>query len=150
MGPWTGAGWVPGIALPATHPLPYHPGYTSPHGYSHDRACGASARPKVVVGLISVDQLSLCLRISGFQGITEGYNLPKIGRINNHSLIPGTEKAGVSNPWTGPVSAQQPSIKPYIYPILDHRISEVWDIGVWRASRDQSGVWVWRSILGLF
>ena len=31
---------------------------------------------------------------------------------------------------------------------MDHRISEVLDMRVWRQSRDQSGVRVWRSILG--
>ena len=42
---------------------------------------------KVVVGLISVDQLSLGTGFSGFQGMTEVYNVNKIGRINNHFLI---------------------------------------------------------------
>ena len=45
----------------------------------------------MVVGLISVDQLTLGTEISGFHGMTEVYNLLKIGRINDHSLIPGTK-----------------------------------------------------------
>ena len=45
----------------------------------------------MVVGLKSVEQLSLSDRFSGFQGITEVYNLVDIGRINNHFVIPGTE-----------------------------------------------------------
>ena len=45
----------------------------------------------MVVGLRSVDQLSLVDQISGFPGMTEVYNLSKVGRINNHSFIVGTE-----------------------------------------------------------
>ena len=41
----------------------------------------------MVVGLKSVAQLPLDDHISGFQGMTEGYNLLRIGRINNHFLI---------------------------------------------------------------
>ena len=60
--------------------------------------------------------------------MTEVYNLIKIGRINNHLVIPGNEKAALSNPWTRPLEPQQPSMKPEIVPILDHRFPEVWDI----------------------
>ena len=45
----------------------------------------------MVVGLISVEQLSLDGLISDIRGITEGYNLVYIGRISNHFVIPGTE-----------------------------------------------------------
>ena len=45
----------------------------------------------MVVGLISVDQLTLDDQISGSEGITEGYNLVRIGKINNHLSIPGTD-----------------------------------------------------------
>ena len=45
----------------------------------------------MVVGLISVGQLSLSVLFSGFLGMTEGYNLSEIGRINNHSFIVGTD-----------------------------------------------------------
>ena len=79
------------------------------------------ARIKDAVGLKSVDQLSLDARISGFRGITEGYNLVTVGNPNDHLVIPGTEQAGVSNPWTGPLISQQPSIKHVKEPILDHR-----------------------------
>ena len=90
-GSWDGWAWGTGIALPGTHPartLIPHPGYTPP-------ATPVPAAPADVhvpdlntaVGLISVDQLSLSGRISGFQGMTEVYNLSDIGRINNHSLI---------------------------------------------------------------
>ena len=43
------------------------------------------------VGLKSVGQLSLYALISGFQGMTEVYNLVEIGRIINHSFILGTD-----------------------------------------------------------
>ena len=43
----------------------------------------------MAVGLKSVDQLSLDELFSGFQGMTEVYNLSEIGRINNHYYIPG-------------------------------------------------------------
>ena len=59
------------------------------------------------MGLISVDQLSLCVEFSGFQGMTEVYNLVKAGNANDHNVIPGTEKAALSNPWTGPLFSQQ-------------------------------------------
>ena len=45
----------------------------------------------MAVGLKSVGQLSLSLVFSGFLGMTEVYNLVRIGRINNHSSIPGNE-----------------------------------------------------------
>ena len=72
LGPvWEGTG----IAPPGTHPLP-HPGYTPPAPTATMQVFkGTSARVEVVVGLRSVDQLTLDARISGLQGITEGYNL---------------------------------------------------------------------------
>ena len=78
--------------------------------------------------------------------MTEVYNLSVARRINNHSFIPGIKKAGVSNPWTRGVSCQQSSIKPQIYPILDHGFLEVGDMGIWRPSGDQSGEWSGRVI----
>ena len=73
-----------GIALPGTTsshtpgtPSPTHPCYMAPPRTRHGVLY-------MVVGLISVDQLSLGLQISGFQGMTEVYNLIKVGRINNH------------------------------------------------------------------
>ena len=58
-------------------PGPTHPGYTSdstarPAGYGY----GSAARLNKVVGLRSVDQLSLYAQISDIRGFTEGYNLP--------------------------------------------------------------------------
>ena len=45
----------------------------------------------MVVGLISVDQLSLGPHFSVSGTITEVYNLLEIGRISNHSSIPGNK-----------------------------------------------------------
>ena len=104
----------------------------------------------MVVGLNTVEQLSLSVHFSGLLGITEGYNLVEVGRIINHLGIPGNKQAGVSNPWTSPLKRQQWSIKPEIVPILDLWISEVWIWGIWRPSRDQSGEGSGRSILGSF
>ena len=80
-----------GIALPPTH-RPPHPGYTPPASRCYVCcSAGHAGQVKVVVGLRSVDQLTLDDEISGFRGITEGYNLSGIGRINNHYAIPGTD-----------------------------------------------------------
>ena len=65
----------------------------------------------MVVGLESVDQLTLDAQISDIKGMTEVYNLRIAGNPNDHNLIPGTEKAGVSNPWTGPLFSQQTRYK---------------------------------------
>ena len=90
-GSWDGAGWGTGIALPdPTQPYrtpgtPLPPGYTSPPDwYSAAVGYGAVPQCNMAVGLKSVAQLSLYVRFSGFQGMTEGYNLSEIGRINNH------------------------------------------------------------------
>ena len=86
-------GWwvVPGIALPPSPPVPLPRVHLPLPGYSHDRACGAADRGNMVVGLRSVAQLSLYALFSGFLGMTELYNLVRIGRINNHYVIPGTK-----------------------------------------------------------
>ena len=52
---------------------------------------GQSRGVNVVVGLKSVRQLSLSVRFSGFQGITESYNLAVAGNPNDHFLITGTD-----------------------------------------------------------
>ena len=58
----------------------------------HATATGTAAgQTKQAVGLKSVAQLSLYLRFSGFQGITEGYNLGYTGNPNDHKGIPGTK-----------------------------------------------------------
>ena len=73
----------PGYPTPGT-PLRHCPSYTT-----GTRA--VPARLKEAVGLRSVGQLTLSARISGFQGITEGYNLPNTGNPNDHKSIPGNE-----------------------------------------------------------
>ena len=45
----------------------------------------------MVVGLRSVDRLSLVGHFSGSRGITEVYNLLIAGIANDHKLIPGNE-----------------------------------------------------------
>ena len=60
-------------------------------GHVQPRVHGAYGRVNMVVGLISVARLSLWVHFSGFQGITERYNLLRIGRINNHYVILGTK-----------------------------------------------------------
>ena len=91
MGPWDGLGLGTGIALPATHPVPT-PGTPLPppraHAVMHE--AGISGL-NMVVGLKSVAQLSLVTHFSGSQGITEVYNLLRIGKLINHSCIPGTK-----------------------------------------------------------
>ena len=84
----------------------------------------------MVVGLISVGQLSLSVHFSGLLGITEVYNLPAAGNPDDHKCIPGNEQAGVSNLWTGGIFSQQRSIKRQITPYSGHRVSEVTDMGI--------------------
>ena len=54
-------------------------------------ARGAAARSNKAVGLISVGQLSLVAQISGFEGMTEVYNLVEIKDPNDHFVIPGNK-----------------------------------------------------------
>ena len=104
-----------GIAPLQAHPVPTYPGYTPPPTTAADVIHAPTAvlygGVNSAVGLRSVGQLSLSARFSGSKGMTEVYNLVEIDRITNHLGIPGNKKAGVSNPWTGPVSSQQSSIK---------------------------------------
>ena len=99
MGPWdeggTGyryspPGYPPGI--PTRPPTTPYPGYTSPR---HARVLVHHPVRAVVyeeaVGLKSVAQLTLDAVISGFQGMTEVYNLVNVGRINNHYDISGND-----------------------------------------------------------
>ena len=117
MGPWDGPGWVPVLALPGTHPAthrPHYPGYTPPLPRRVPRVrctwdCSARGLNSAV-GLKSVAQLTLSVLFSGFRGMTEVYNLVTVDNPNDHFVIPGNEKAGVSNPWTGRIFSQQPSI----------------------------------------
>ena len=79
----------------------------------HATATGTAPRGlNIGVGLISVAQLTLDAQIWEFQGITEVYNLVETGNPNDHNVIPGNKKAGVSNLGTGPLLSQQWSIKP--------------------------------------
>ena len=43
----------------------------------------------IAVGLKSVQQLTLSAQFSGFQGITEGYNLATVDNPNDQKHIPG-------------------------------------------------------------
>ena len=77
---------------PPCPPTSSHPGYTSPYpGYTVCMKHVLYPDWNMVVGLISVAQLTLDGQISGFGGMTEVYNLIKIGRIINHLFIPGNE-----------------------------------------------------------
>ena len=81
---------------PSRHPPGYHyPGYTPPppsgHGQPGTLPHGSYSGHNMVVGLKSVAQLTLEVLISGFRGITEGYNLATVGRINNHFVILGNK-----------------------------------------------------------
>ena len=84
----------------------------------------------MVVGLRSVDQLCLYAQISGFQGITEVYNLGYAGNPDDHKCIPEAEKAGVSNPWTGGIFSQQTQYKTLNIPYSGPWYSEVLDMGI--------------------
>ena len=46
---------------------------------------------KCGVGLKSVGQLTLSVQISGSEGMTEVYNLIRIGNPDDHNLIPGNK-----------------------------------------------------------
>ena len=89
-------GWV----VPGIVPLPAHPGIPTPgtppphpplQGPYVTAAAGHAGRRNSAVGLISVGQLSLYVHISRFRGMTEVYNLSKIGRIINHLFIAGNK-----------------------------------------------------------
>ena len=87
-GYWLGTRYSPSPAHPVPIPRVHPP---MPPTATMQVFTGTDGQDNMVVGLISVDQLTLEPEISRFQGMTEGYNLVKIGRINNHSLIVGTE-----------------------------------------------------------
>ena len=90
-GSWDGSGWVPGIALPTpTQPYPT-PGTPPPTHRMVTGLLGLAVPTKGVVGLKSVAQLTLRAHFSGFQGITEGYNLLVAGNPNDHNSIPRTK-----------------------------------------------------------
>ena len=78
-------------------PSPTHPVPTTPGTPSHDARCryeqcrGQSPAVNMVVGLKSVVQLSLYAHFSGFQLMTEVYNLATAGNPNDQKYILGTE-----------------------------------------------------------
>ena len=80
-----------GIALPSTHPIPTTRVHPPPTRLPVRTMKGVPRGLNMVVGLKSVEQLTLVAHFSGFQGITEVYNLRIAGNPNNHKLIPGTE-----------------------------------------------------------
>ena len=62
-----------------------HPGYTpGPACYTPGTPRGHHMWDNQAMGLKSVEQLSLSAQISETEGMTEVYNLLRIGRINNH------------------------------------------------------------------
>ena len=91
-------GWLVGstrYSPPGTLPAIPHPGYTpAPPAVRHrytECSPQCPAGLKEAVGLKSVDQLSLCTLFSGFEGMTEVYNLSTAGIPNDHFSIPGNE-----------------------------------------------------------
>ena len=80
-----------GIALPGTHRLYPTPGTPRTPLPTREWLPGMSQWSNVAVGLISVDQLTLSHQISGFRGMTEGYNLIKAGNPNDHKCISGND-----------------------------------------------------------
>ena len=73
-----------GIAPLPTTQLPTTPGTPLPPQYMPYVARAVSQTQNSAVGLISVDQLSLVSRFSGFLGMTEVYNLSDVGIPNDH------------------------------------------------------------------
>ena len=74
---------------PRTHPVyppRVHPCRTQHHG---EQLLGASAMLNSAVGLKSVRQLTLSAYFSGFQGMTEVYNLLMVDNPNDHKHITG-------------------------------------------------------------
>ena len=82
------AGWVTRYSPPRHPPSHTPPGTTPgtplPALPSCTMVTAVLPLSNMAVGLKSVGQLSLDARFSGFQGMTEVYNLSKIDRINNH------------------------------------------------------------------
>ena len=93
-GSWDGPRVGTGIALPATHPGTHQshtPGTPPRTRYTQHVNAGYVTCWDMVVGLRSVDQLTLSPGISGSRGMTEVYNLRRIGRIDNHYCFPGND-----------------------------------------------------------
>ena len=79
MGPRDGTGWVPGIAPPG-HPSPPLPRvHLPPARYTVCMKRVLYPEYNMVVGLKSVEQLTLSVQFSDIRPMTEVYNLVKIG-----------------------------------------------------------------------
>ena len=91
MGPGMASGSTRVVPLPATHPSRTTPGTPLLTSRRHPCPHCPYTESKVVVGLKSVAQLSLYAGFSGFQGITEGYNLAIAGNPDDHLVIPGNK-----------------------------------------------------------
>ena len=90
-GSWDGWVGTRYSTLPA-HPHPTLPRvHPSPYPYRCTDVGVRTEQPEVVVGLKSVAQLTLDSQISGFQGITEVYNLRIADNPNDHFFIPGNK-----------------------------------------------------------
>ena len=94
MGPRMVLGLGTGIAPPSTHrytPPRVHPSPPHAHGRTRTRTARSWTQSNMVVGLRSVDQLSLDTHFSDIEGITEVYNLTNVGNPNDHNVISGTK-----------------------------------------------------------
>ena len=77
---------------PPPGPPSSHPGYTPPPAPRYQYVSTTAVfSVEYGRGLISVGQLTWRPLFSGFQGMTEVYNLSGIGRITNHSFISGNK-----------------------------------------------------------
>ena len=82
---------VPGIAPPSPPTIPPPRVHLPTEPPSTRQRTRVLTAVNMVVGLISVDQLTLGLLFSDIRGMTEVYNLIKVRRINNHFVIPGND-----------------------------------------------------------
>ena len=91
-GSWDGAG--PGYRYAPSQPPPVPPTPGTPSPYptpSTHPSWPSSTLYNMAVGLKSVAQLTSRALFSGFQGITEVYNVVDAGNADDHFPIPGTE-----------------------------------------------------------
>ena len=93
-GSWDGCWVVPRYSPSQPPQSSHHPGYTPPAhaGPGMLQRCAVRCgQTNSAVGLRSVGQLSLYVHFSDIRGMTEVYNLIKLGNPNDHNVIPGTE-----------------------------------------------------------
>ena len=75
-------------STPPSHPSSHYPGYTLPAPYrTLHLSTARHTLLHMVVGLRSVDRLSLSAEISGFGTMTEVYNVVRIDNPNDHKSI---------------------------------------------------------------